>query len=133
LLTGNDDDESDGVASATSASSTDKTEEATTEVETTEPETSESESESEDPDAHLTDDQKAIKAEAEEYLGYLNSSRQALIDMMEREGYSAEDAAVAIDDLGIDWNVQAQEQAKSHSDRTNFSATGLVEQLESEG
>ena len=66
---------------------------------------------------------------------YLNSSafsRDGLIDQLEFEKYSNEDAVYAVDNCGADWNAQALKKAKSYLNSSAFSYKGLVDQLEFE-
>lgn len=56
-----------------------------------------------------------------------------MIDQLEFEGYSTEDATYAADHCGADWNEQAAKSAKNYLNFTSFSRKGLIEQLEFEG
>jgi hypothetical protein len=60
-------------------------------------------------------------------------SRSGLIDQLEYEGYSTEDATAAVDSLGTDYNSEAAESAQQYLDMTGFSRSGLIDQLEYEG
>ena len=70
---------------------------------------------------------------AENYLDFTSFSREGLIDQLEYEGYTTEDATWAVDNVGADWNEQALQSAKDYLDYTAFSYSGLIGQLEYEG
>jgi hypothetical protein len=72
--------------------------------------------------------QNAVRA-AEDYLDYTAFSRQGLIDQLEYEDYSTEDATFAVDHITVDWNEQAVKAAQDYLDYTSFSRGGLIEQL----
>ena len=67
------------------------------------------------------------------YLDFTHFSYTGLIDQLEYEGYSTEDATWAVDSCGADWNEQALGSAQDYLDFTSFSYTGLIDQLEYEG
>ena len=70
---------------------------------------------------------------ARQYLDYMAFSYKGLIDQLEYEGYSTEEATYAADNCGADWNEQAVKSAKQYLDYMSFSRSGLIEQLEYEG
>ena len=70
---------------------------------------------------------------ARDYLDFMSFSRAGLIDQLEYEGFSTEDATWAADNCGADWNEQALQQAIDYLDFTAFSYDGLIDQLEYEG
>lgn len=70
---------------------------------------------------------------AEEYLDVSSFSRQGLIQQLQYDGYSIEDATYAVDNITVDWNEQAAKAAKNYLDISGFSQSGLVEQLEYDG
>lgn len=70
---------------------------------------------------------------AQSYLQVMAFSREGLIEQLEYEQFSHEDAVYAVDHCGADWNEQALECAKSYLNTTAFSYQGLVDQLEYEG
>ena len=76
--------------------------------------------------------QNAYKA-AISYLNHGNFSRKGLIEQLEFEKYSNEDATWAVDNCGADWNEQAILQGKNYLSHSSFSHDGLIEQLEFEG
>ena len=72
-------------------------------------------------------------ASAKQYLELLPFSYAGLIEQLEYEGYSTEDATYAADNCGADWNEQAVKSAKSYLDMMPFSREELIGQLEYEG
>ena len=70
---------------------------------------------------------------AQDYLQYSAFSRAGLIDQLEFEGFSTQDATAAVDDLDVDWREQAVQQAYDYLDYSSFSLSGLIDQLEFEG
>ena len=76
--------------------------------------------------------QNALKS-AKSYLSFSAFSRKGLIEQLEYEKYSTEDATYAVDNCGANWNEQAVKSAKSYLSFSSFSHDGLVEQLEYEG
>jgi hypothetical protein len=77
--------------------------------------------------------QRNARASAGNYLDIMSFSRSGLIDQLEFEGYSTEDATWAVDNVTVDWNQQAARSAQRYLDMMSFSRSGLVEQLEFEG
>lgn len=75
--------------------------------------------------------QNALKS-AKNYLSFSNFSYLGLIEQLEYEKYSYEDAVYAADNCGADWNEQALKTTESYLDYTTFSFKSLVEQLEYE-
>lgn len=76
--------------------------------------------------------QNAIRS-GEQYLDFTAFSRQGLIEQLEYEDYSTEDATFAVDHIDPDWNEQAAKSAQSYLDFTSFSRQGLIDQLIYEG
>lgn len=76
--------------------------------------------------------QNALRS-AKDYLNTMAFSRQSLIEQLEYEKYSYEDAVYAVDNCGADWNQQAARSAKDYLNTMPFSRDGLIEQLEYEG
>lgn len=76
--------------------------------------------------------QQAVKS-AESYLRFTNFSRSGLIDQLEYEGFSTEDATWAVDNITVDWNEQAAGSAESYLQFSSFSRSGLIDQLLFEG
>jgi len=69
---------------------------------------------------------------AESYLQYSAFSRTGLIEQLEFEGFSPEDATLAVDSLDVDYGEQAKKKAEDYIDYSAFSRSGLIEQLEFE-
>lgn len=74
----------------------------------------------------------ALKA-AKNYLNVMPFSYSGLIEQLEYEQYSTEDATYAADNCGADWNIQAAKSAKNYIDLMPFSRDGLIDQLIYEG
>ena len=80
----------------------------------------------------MTMGEKNALASAKSYLAFSAFSYNGLIDQLEFEGYTTEEATFAADNCGADWNEQALESALSYLRFTAFSYEGLIEQLEFE-
>lgn len=70
---------------------------------------------------------------AKTYLWTMAFSYKGLVNQLEFEGYSNEEAVYAADNCGADWNEQAAKKAKEYLNTMSFSRSGLIEQLEFEG
>ena len=82
----------------------------------------------------LTPRQMSARQNAVTLLGYDKPySREGLIKELEYQGYLAEDAAVAVDDINVSWGNQAKNMAKNYLRLDAFSKAGLIHQLEEEG
>lgn len=107
-------------------------EEPTTEVvestETTEETTADAE-----PETNETMGQKNAVRKAKDYLTFTGFSHSGLIDQLEFEGFSTEEATYGADNCGADWNEQAAIKAEEYLNTMSFSRDGLIEQLEFEG
>ena len=77
-------------------------------------------------------DSKAV-AKAKAYLSSSAFSKTELIDQLEFEGFSSEQATQAVNSINVDWNEQAVLKAKSYLKSMAFSYDGLVDQLKFEG
>lgn len=77
--------------------------------------------------------QKNALSKAKDYLNYTAFSYTGLIEQLEYEKFSTEDATYGADNCGADWNEQAAKKAADYLDYTSFSRDGLIEQLEYEG
>ena len=77
--------------------------------------------------------QKNALRKAHDYLDYTAFSHTGLIDQLEYEGFTTEEATYAADNCGADWFDQAAKKAESYLDYSAFSYTGLIGQLEYEG
>lgn len=88
---------------------------------------------SQDQSNGMTMSQANALESARSYISSMGFSHTGLIDQLEFEGYSTEDATFAADNCGADWNAEALEKAKNYIGSMGFSYTGLVDQLEFEG
>ncbi|MFD0485157.1 Ltp family lipoprotein [Kineococcus sp. GCM10028916] len=77
--------------------------------------------------------QKNAVRKADSYLEFAAFSRSGLIEQMEFEGFSTDDATYAVDHIDVDWNDQAAKKAASYLDMSSFSRQSLTEQLVFEG
>ncbi|MCQ2513106.1 MAG: Ltp family lipoprotein [Lachnospiraceae bacterium] len=80
-----------------------------------------------------TTSQKEALESAHDYITYLAFSYTGLIEQLEWEGFSEQDATYAADNCGADWYEQAAKCAKSYLDSLALSKEELMEQLEYEG
>lgn len=86
-----------------------------------------------EPTSDETASQREAVRTAKDYLKYIAFSREGLIDQLEYEGFTEEDATYGVDNCGADWMEQAVKCAKSYLDNMAFSRKGLIDQLEYEG
>ena len=93
----------------------------------------EPEAESEPATPVWTTTQKNVMAKAKAYLDYTSFSYSGLVNQLEYEKFSHEDAVWAADNCGADWNEESLKKAMSYIDYSGFSYSGLVKQLEYEG
>ena len=70
---------------------------------------------------------------AASYLDMGGFSYKSLVEQLEFEGFSNEDATFAADHCGADWMYQAEQKAESYMSFMGFSRSGLIDQLEFEG
>lgn len=77
--------------------------------------------------------QQNARSKALDYLDYTAFSYTGLIEQLEYEGFSTEDATYGADNCGADWNKQAAKKAQDYLDYTSFSRDGLIDQLVYEG
>ncbi|WP_295618243.1 Ltp family lipoprotein [uncultured Intestinimonas sp.] len=77
--------------------------------------------------------EKNALATANTYLSFSAFSAQGLIDQLEFEGYTTQEAQYAVAKCGADWNEQALKKAGSYLDYSAFSYSGLFDQLSYEG
>lgn len=76
--------------------------------------------------------QNAIDS-AQNYLRFTGFSRTGLIDQLEFEGFSTEEATFGVDNAGADWNAEAAEKAQQYLEYSSFSRQGLYDQMAFEG
>lgn len=70
---------------------------------------------------------------ANNYLRFTAFSYVGLIEQLEYEGYTNQEATYAVDNCGADWNEQAAKKAEEYINTMSFSRNGLIEQLKYEG
>lgn len=80
-----------------------------------------------------TSGEKNALEKALQYLDYSAFSYSGLIEQLEYEGFTEEEATYAVDNCGADWYEQAVLKAEQYLDYSSFSRSGLIEQLEYEG
>ena len=81
----------------------------------------------------LTIGQRNALAKAASYLDFMAFSFSGLVEQLEYEGFSHDDAVFAVENCGADWNEQAAKKAQSYLDFMSFSRSGLIDQLLFEG
>ncbi|WP_223254449.1 Ltp family lipoprotein [Bacillus sp. HNG] len=81
----------------------------------------------------LTVSQQNAIRHAENYISTMPFSKTGLIEQLEYEGYSTEDATFAVDHIEVDWREQAVRHAKNYNDTMPMSRQGLIDQLMYEG
>ena len=114
-------------------STNEMTEEEWTTEEVTEPPTENTpEPTTEEEDSGLTLGKINALASAESYLWLLSFSYEGLIEQLEYEGFTREEAVYAADNCGANWNEEALESAESYLSYMAFSYSGLIDQLEYE-
>lgn len=77
----------------------------------------------------VTAGQRNALKSANQYLSVMAFSHSGLIEQLEYDQYSNEDATYAADNCGADWNEQAAKSAQQYLDLMGFSRDGLIEQL----
>lgn len=90
-------------------------------------------SESSQSSSGVTVGQQNALEKAKSYLAYTAFSYEGLIEQLEFEGFSHEEAVYGVDNCAADWKEQAAKKAKSYLDYSSFSRQGLIDQLEFEG
>ena len=82
--------------------------------------------------AEILSQRNAVR-KAEDYIRFMAFSKVGLIEQLEFEGFSKEDATYAVNHISVNWNEQAYEKGQSYLDMMGFSEDGLREQLDFEG
>jgi hypothetical protein len=85
-----------------------------------------------EPDDTTMGQRNALKS-ALSYLEFSAFSYTGLVEQLEYEEYTKEEATYAVDNCGADWNEQAAKSAESYIEFSAFSRSGLIEQLKYEG
>ena len=70
---------------------------------------------------------------ARDYLDYSGFSYKGLVEQLEFEGYTHEEAVYAADNCSANWKEQAARTARDYLDYSGFSRSELISQLEFEG
>ena len=86
------------------------------------------------PGPTLTQQQRSAVEAAKQYLQTQAFSQQGLIDQLDSsagDGYTVNDATVAVDSLTVNWNNEAVQAAKSYMQTQPFSCQDLIDQLDS--
>lgn len=83
--------------------------------------------------SNVTVGQKNAVSKAKSYLSMSAFSYEGLIEQLEFEKFTNEQAVYGAKNCGADWKEQAAKKAKSYLSMTAFSRDGLIDQLEFEG
>lgn len=83
--------------------------------------------------ATITLGMKNAVGRAESYLRYTSFSKKGLIEQLEYEGFTRDEATYAVETVPVDWNDQCAKKAASYLKYSSFSRKGLADQLEYEG
>lgn len=81
----------------------------------------------------MTMGERNALAKADVYFSTAAFSYTGIIEQLEFEGFTTEEATFAADHCGADWNEQAAKKAEAYLDISSFSREGLIEQLEFDG
>lgn len=81
----------------------------------------------------VNDSKKNAIEKAQSYIRFMPFSRKGLIEQLEYNSFSYEDAEYGVDQLGIDWKEQALKKGQSYINMMAFSRKDLIEQLEHDG
>ena len=81
----------------------------------------------------ITMGQRNALQTAKQYLSVMAFSYSGLIEQLEYEGYTTDEATYAVDNCGANWYEQAALSAKQYLNVMSFSRQGLIDQLEYEG
>ena len=85
-----------------------------------------------DASAPSTGESNALN-KANSYLSFSAFSYSGLVEQLEYEGFTHEEAEYGADHCGADWKEQALQKANSYLSFSAFSYSGLIDQLEYEG
>ncbi len=67
------------------------------------------------------------------YLSFSAFSRSGLIEQLEFEGFTKDEATFGVENVGADWMDQAAAKAADYMEFSSFSRQGLIDQLVFEG
>lgn len=76
---------------------------------------------------------KQVIKSAAEFLNCESFSKQGLIEQLEFEGFSREQATYAVNNCSVNWNDQAAKSAAEYLSCESFSKQELIEQLKYDG
>jgi len=85
------------------------------------------------PESQFTRSEENAVRSAESYLSFSAFSRSGLIDQLEFEGFTSDEATRGVNSITVDWNDQAWKSAESYLGFSSFSRSGLIDQLLFEG
>ena len=77
--------------------------------------------------------QKNALSKAQSYLNILPFSHSGLVEQLEYDGFTHDEAVYGADNCDANWMDQAATKAQSYLDLMAFSRDGLIEQLEYDG
>ena len=84
-------------------------------------------------DSSLTQGQKNALKSAKSYISIMDFSRDGLIEQLEYEKYTYDQAVYGANNCGANWNEEAAESARSYISWMEFSREELIDQLLYEG
>lgn len=76
---------------------------------------------------------KGALKKAKSYLNSSAFSYKGLVDQLEYEGFTPDEAKYGVDNCNADWKEQAVKKAASYLNSSSFSRSELIDQLEYEG
>lgn len=77
--------------------------------------------------------QKNALQSAKSYISHMAFSYQDLVEQLEYEGYTYDEAIYGVENCGADWMAEALESAESYVRHSAFSYVDLIDQLEYSG
>lgn len=85
------------------------------------------------PASQFTRSEENAIGSAESYLSFAAFSRSGLINQLEFDGFTPDQATRGVNSITVNWNEQAWKSAESYLGFSNFSRSGLIDQLLFEG
>ncbi len=80
-----------------------------------------------------TEDESKALRRAKQYLDVLPFSYSSLVEQLEYEGFTHDDAVYGVDHCEANWYEQAVKKGQAHLNLFNYSESELIDQLEYEG
>lgn len=77
-------------------------------------------------------EEQALSA-AENYISMMPFSKEGLKEQLDFEGYESDDIDFAVNEIEVDWMLQAEKAAHNYLDMMPYSRSELIEQLKFEG